>query len=197
MAISLKNPAVRRVLTIALVLVSVGAAAKLVMEFAGIGGGPDQTSASSASGPLTAAGGRSRMDVAALLGGASSEALLQSKMLKDLNGRPLPDFVRNPFQFGPTPAEVQAQQAAEEREKHPLPPPPPPIPPIPFKAIGYQQYADGQRVACLSDQKDTYVVREGESFGQRFKVLKITDSAVEVQDETYHQVVQLPYPASQ
>jgi len=67
--------------------------------------------------------------------------------------------------------------------------------------MGYQRDDKGQRVAYLTDQKpdtvtdhEIYVVREGQEFGQHFKVLKITDSMVEVQDETYHQTVQLPYP---
>jgi hypothetical protein len=110
--------------------------------------------------------------------------------LKQINDRPLPDLKRNPFEFEPTPQEIQAKNAA----LHPVPAGPPPPPPIPIKALGYQQDGKGALKAYLSDDQETYVVHEGEEFGQRFKVLKITSSTVEVEDETYHQTAQLPYP---
>ena len=124
----------------------------------------------------------------------SSGALLRLDVLKDIDGRPLPELTRNPFEFGPTPEDIRRADDARKLAEHPTPPPPPPPPPVPFKAMGYQQDTKGQRIAYLSDEQETYIVHEGQEFGQRFKVVKITDASVEVQDETYHQIVQLPYP---
>ncbi|HUI43838.1 MAG TPA: hypothetical protein VL523_17900 [Terriglobia bacterium] len=176
----------RRLLTAALVLVSALALARLIMEATAVSGGPSRTPAT-----VVADSGRAVPGTLA----AAEDPQLRLDVLKDLDSRPLPDFTRNPFEFGPTPEEIKAQQDATERAKNPpVAPPPPPPPPVQFKAMGYQQDGDGQRIAYLSDDQDTYVVHQGQQFGQRFKVLKITDTSVEVEDESYHQIVQLPYP---
>ncbi|HEY6293849.1 MAG TPA: hypothetical protein VI455_20030 [Terriglobia bacterium] len=181
----------RRLTTIVLLLVSAVALAKIgTSVWSGLGGGSALAPA-----PSVAAASVHDPSVKTRSEGASNDAVLQLDVLKQLNSRSMPDLARNPFEFAPTPAQVQAQHEAEEREQHPAPPPPAPPPPVPFKAMGYQQDSKGQRAAYLSDDQDTYIVHEGQEFGQRFKVLRITDTAVEVQDETYHQIVQLPYPA--
>jgi hypothetical protein len=178
----------RRYLTILLVAAIAIAVARLVSAIAGT----SSTSASSVPPPVPIHGQGARVSPATLPPASSSGALLRLDVLKEIDERPLPELTRNPFEFGPTPAQI----AEEERIKNTPPPPapPPPPPPVPFKAMGYQQDTKGQRIAYLSDEQETYIVREGQEFGQRFKVLKITDASVEVQDETYHQIVQLPYP---
>jgi len=182
----------RRLATVALLLVCGVALAKLGVS---VWGGPSVSTPplASAAGKLSSRGQPS--PAAARSETQSNDATLQLDTLKEFSNRPLPDLARNPFEFAPTPAQIQQQREAVEREQHPAPPPPPPPPPVPFKAMGYQLDAKGQRTAYLSDDQNTYMVREGQEFGQRFKVLRITDTSVEVQDETYHQVVQLPYPA--
>ena len=195
---TIKNANTRRLVTIALSLVSVAAVGRLIIEMAG-GATPVSTSASSTPASLAAPAGeapRRASDLAAksLRVDDSVGTLLQLGLLERLDSRALPDFTRNPFEYGPTPEEIKKMEEIKNQ------PPPPPPPPIPYKAIGYQQDANGKKRAYLDDGQDSsgvYMVREGEQFGQRFKVLKITDSFVEVQDETYHQIVQLPYPAQQ
>ena len=188
----MSKPTQRRVATIVLLLVCGVALAKLGV---GVWGGPNTSTAPVASAAGKFSGRGHPPPVTARPDAQSNEATLQLDALKQFASRPMPDLARNPFEFAPTPAQIQQQREAVEREQHPAPPPPPPPPPVPFKAMGYQQDAKGQRTAYLSDDQSTYMVREGQEFGQRFKVLKITDTSVEVQDETYHQIVQLPYPA--
>jgi hypothetical protein len=113
--------------------------------------------------------------------------------LARLSRRPLPRLDRDPFQFEPTPEQVQARNAAEAKANQP--PAPPPLPPVPLKAVGFDQDDHGRYSACLvDDQEETFVVHEGEEFDKRFRVLRITPAMVEIQDETYHQTVQLPFP---
>lgn len=189
----------RRGATIVLTSVSVFLLVRLVLQATGWWGGLG-ASASPAPAPKTGPIS-SRIAVGAATAttgsGPSStvpDSMLRLDLLKALDGRPMPDFPRSPFDFAPTPAEVKAREAAAAQRVAPPPPAPPPPPPVPFKAMGYQQDDQGRRMAYLTDDNGTYVVREGEEFGQHFKVLKITDTMIEVQDETYHQTVQLPYP---
>jgi hypothetical protein len=216
---TMKDPRTRRVATAILLLLCALVLVKLVFTVAGIWGGPSSTAASSPPSAPASASARNPSPAAPGESSAgSNDAVLHLDELAELNGRPLPDFQRNPFQYGPTPEEVRAQHDAQVRAANPPPPPPPAPPPIPFKAIGYQRQAAGQRVAylcvsgassaaappsgsggsgggsgCAEDQAP-YAVREGQEFGQHYKVLRITDSMVEVEDESYHQTVQLPYP---
>lgn len=184
----------RRGVTIGLVLVSVFLLGRLVLQATGWWGGLGSASASPAPAtkPTPASTGTVAPQLQTAPVSAVPEPMLRLDLLKALDSRPLPDFQRSPFDFAPTPAEIKAREAAVQTPAPPPPPPPPP--PVPFKAMGYQQDQQGQRIAYLSDDEGTYVVREGQEFGQHFKVLKITDTMVEVQDETYHQTVQLPYP---
>jgi hypothetical protein len=180
----------RRYLTIAVVAAIVIALVRLVSAIAGA----SSTSASSVPPPQPIRGQGGGVSPATLPPAGSGGVLLRLDVLKEINERPLPELTRNPFEFGPTPEEMQKAEEAKKLADNPPPPPPPAPPPVPFKAMGFQQDAKGRRVAYLSDEQETYIVHEGEEFGQRFKVLKITDASVEVQDETYHQIVQLPYP---
>ena len=189
----------RRGATILLALASVFLAARLVLQATGWWGSLGSASASPAPAVKPGLGsGKAAIEAATPRtgsgpGSALPDSTLRLDMLKALDSRPMPDLSRSPFDFAPTPAEVKAREAAAQRVVPPPPAPPPP-PPVPFKAMGYQQDGQGRRMAYLTDDNGTYVVREGQEFGQHFKVLKITDTMVEVQDETYHQTVQLPYP---
>lgn len=219
MAKTIKDPKTRQVAIIVLLALCGLMLLRVVLTVAGVWGGPGSSSASpgptasGASATASSAARRSTPGAQAAAETGTVAATLHLDELAQLNDRPLPDFQRNPFQYGPTPEQIQAQRQAEEISKNPPPPVAPPPPPVPFRAIGYQQAAGGQRVAylcvsggasaspgaagggggCAEDQ-EPYAVREGQEFGQHFKVLRITDAMVEVQDESYHQTVQLPFP---
>ncbi len=124
---------------------------------------------------------------------------LRLDLLDALESSPLLRFDRDPFQYGLT---VEKKREEVAKAQPAPPPPPPPPPPINLKAIGYSEVAGGVKEAMLQecaqtpcpDDAPSYNVKEGDSFGNRYKALKITETSVEVEDETYHQTVQLPYP---
>lgn len=114
------------------------------------------------------------------------------ELLNQLDARRLPQLERNPFQYGLTQAEKAQQEKAVAQAQQPPPPPPPP--PITVKALGYSDGADKVRRAYFADEEETYQAREGEVFAGRYKVLKITPMAATIEDQTYHQTAQLPFP---
>ncbi len=114
------------------------------------------------------------------------DPVIRLDVLKKFQARPLPQFARNPFEAeAPKPVAPAAAAPA-------APPPPPPPPPIPLKSLGYSE-KNGRQEAFVTDDDQTYVVHEGETFAQRYHVLKITPKFVEISDETTHQTVQLPF----
>lgn len=110
-------------------------------------------------------------------------------LLKELQSRPLPKLARNPFEFETRPAVAQPTTPAPAASAPPAPPAPPPL-----KAVGYTEKAGGVKEAIVSDDQEIYIVHEGESFAKRFRVLKISPAAIEVDDETTHQTIRLPIP---
>jgi len=120
---------------------------------------------------------------------------LQLDLLEQLQSLAPPSLERNPFEFGLTPAQ-KAAKAEEQKIKSqpPAPPGPPPPPPVTVKALGFAEDKSGKRRAILADDEQTYKVVEGESFAGRYRCIKVTNSGIEIQDESYHQTVQLPFP---
>jgi hypothetical protein len=117
--------------------------------------------------------------------------------LKDLVSRPIPNLGRNPFELESTP-----QSKASADQPPPVqPPPPPPPPPIMLKVVGSSEKPGGTNEAYVcetradgscSDDKEVYVVHEGEEFGNHFKAIKITSHEMQVEDLSSHQTTQLP-----
>jgi hypothetical protein len=78
----------------------------------------------------------------------------------------------------------------KDDKKHPPPPPPPPLPPPPptvaplaAKFFGFGTIPNGTaRVAFLYDGEETYVVKEGELFLNRFRINKIGYNSLEYED---------------
>jgi hypothetical protein len=122
---------------------------------------------------------------------AQYDPKLHVEVLKDLEQQPLPTLERNPFEYGPSPAEIAARKAANARPT--TPPPPPPPPPIPLQALGYSE-TNGVKQAAILDQDDIFLVREGEEFDKHYRAIKITPSQVTVEDETTHQMGELLIP---
>jgi hypothetical protein len=130
---------------------------------------------------------------------SSYEPEVQLERLSQINLRPLPTMNRNPFVYGPTPAEIASAKAADEKKNEPPPPPPPP--PITVKALGFEQGPGEARKAFFADTADTpeapsqtYQAAEGQSFADRYKVLKITSTEVTIEDQSSHAKAQLPFP---
>ncbi len=66
---------------------------------------------------------------------------------------------------------------------NPGPPPPPPPPPINLKLYGYTQRKNGgaKRIFLVSGE-DIFVAKEGDIVNRRYRILKINNNSVEVED---------------
>lgn len=109
--------------------------------------------------------------------------------LKDLDARPLPDQPRNPFVFVGEAAPLPPPPKAEPPKPAPLPPPPPPI-----KAMGYNEISPGKGEAMVTFNQDVLVVHEGDSIGDKYKVVKITSTAIVIQDVETQKQTELSFP---
>jgi len=119
-------------------------------------------------------------------------SLVKLDLLKEFDERPLPELKRNPFEFVTVPTQVSRVQTAGEAPSPAAPPPPPP-PPVTLKVMGYSEGVGGVKEAMVSDEDQVFVVHPGDSVGGRYKVMKITPTAVTVEDATL-QTVDLPVP---
>lgn len=117
------------------------------------------------------------------------DPVVKLDVLEELQSRPLPQLSRNPF------ALETPRTAARPGPAAAAPPPPSEPagpPPVPLTALGFAEKAGGVREAYVSDGEDIYVIHEGDTFAKRFKVLRITPSFVEVEDEALRRTIQLP-----
>jgi hypothetical protein len=97
---------------------------------------------------------------------------------------------RNPFTIiaPPSPAEVQKDLDAKLHPPAPVIPPPPPPPtratlPPNLKYFGYGTVPNGSpRRAFITDGEDTYIVTEGDTLLGRYRILKVGNSNLEVQE---------------
>ena len=64
----------------------------------------------------------------------------------------------------------------------PGPPPPPPPPPINLKFFGFANRPGEPRQVFLLQNDEVFVAREGEVVNRRYKVLKINNNSVEIED---------------
>jgi hypothetical protein len=153
---------------------------------AGAGMGPSHAKAGAPAGAKTAAGKQKLTDEL-----SRYNSLVKLDLLKEFEERPLPELKRNPFEFVAVPTQVSRVQTAGETS---APPPPPAPPPVTLKVMGYSEGVGGVKEAMVSDEDQVFVVHAGDSVGARYKVIKITPTAVTVEDATLHQTVDLPVP---
>lgn len=130
---------------------------------------------------------------------SKSASPMQVRPLDQYRPRPLPDLSRNPFNFGQpalTPAQkaVQAARGAGGAMTASITAGPPPIP---LRAIGYSERGGAGPEAYLMDNDEVYVVHDGDLLSNRFRILKITSTNVEVQDGASGEKAQLPIPVVQ
>jgi len=74
------------------------------------------------------------------------------------------------------------QQPAQPQVANNEPPPPPPPPPIELKFYGYATPAGGSRRIFLAQGEDVFIAREGDIVDRRYKVVRISPTAVEILD---------------
>jgi hypothetical protein len=93
--------------------------------------------------------------------------------------------------------DVHQPQPPSEKEKASTgQPPPPPVPtaaPITLKYYGYsKKRSDGEKKAFFLDGDDVIVAAEGEIIKKQYKVLRIGDTAVQMEDTTSKSTQSLP-----
>lgn len=125
----------------------------------------------------------------------NKDPLVRLSLVKEIEGRSLPDIARNPFDFAPLPPPKPGKGGGAGASAASTGPPPPP--PIPLKAFGYSVDVEGRRQAYLEDAESVYVVSKGSVVSKRFKVLDITPVMVEVQDASSGQKAEIPIPREQ
>ncbi len=76
-------------------------------------------------------------------------------------------------------AEVAKQEQAQQVQGPTLPPPPPPID---LKFYGYATPTGGTRRIFLAQGEDVFIAREGDIVDRRYKVVRISPTAVEILD---------------
>jgi hypothetical protein len=113
--------------------------------------------------------------------------------LNAIREQALPDLARNPFEFPPErPPEPKNVKPGEPGYVPPGTPSAPPAPSVPLKALGFAEKVGSPREAIVTDNDQIFVVHEGETFARHFRVVSISPTAVELQDETTHQSIRLP-----
>ncbi len=111
---------------------------------------------------------------------------------------------RNPFEYGleplplppesPLPGEPGGASPAAMPVPAPSAPPPPPPPPIPFKYNGYAFIGAerGQIRAFLFEEDKLFLVSEAEVLMGRYRVNRVTETFVEVEDLEFGRRQRLP-----
>ncbi len=132
--------------------------------------------------PRTAAAGRT---VPARTAGGSAppeipDAELQMERLKPGNGVGADEIKRNVFEYAALP--VKPKPKVETQVVQPPPPPPPPPKP-PFRFYGFAQGSQGgSRRILLTDGENIFVAVQGEVIGGRYRVVKVEDKSIEVEE---------------
>jgi len=143
-----------------------------------------------AAGSVTVAAGKTQArsaSPAGVSGLSRYDPELNLELLKKLQSRPLSLIGRDPFAFqSPTPPQPPAS-AAPQAPAPPAPPPPPPL-----KAMGYADMPGGVREAYVSYEDQVYSVQEGDTIANKFKVLKVSPTQVEVEDASSKEKLKLP-----
>ncbi len=114
--------------------------------------------------------------------------LLNKKNTDDEVGR------KNLFQYPPKPVPPPPPQGTSQFQPPPqqtsvapgpiAPPPPPPPPPIPLKYIGYTYIEPNSKalIATLMEGQNHFNAVEGDVYQGRYRIARITENSVEVED---------------
>lgn len=165
-------------------------ATNIVMQFAGTGAGSPRPAENARTNQRLH--GSAASSAAGKLPPSSNDPQVRLDLFKKFQARSLPKLARNPFEYGASPNKAPGSSSGTLPATVAAPPGPPPIP---VKALGYSEGASGLQKAFVTKDERVYVVHEEEIFAKIFKVLRITPKFVEIEDESSHQTVELPFPA--
>jgi hypothetical protein len=124
------------------------------------------------------------------------EPQLRIDLLERLRGLEYSGTHRNIFIAAPPPVPGAVSGPPERPFIGPkLPPPPPPLQ-VPAEYFGYAiQPRAGRRVACLTSGDDVLLVAEGDTFLNRFRVMRVGDESLDVQEISTGRRATLPIAA--
>jgi hypothetical protein len=119
---------------------------------------------------------------------ASVDPRLRLDLLKDSEETEYKGGGRNIFDPRTEPEIPKEVKSPIAEKKEPTPPPsppvyiPPPPPPIPLKFFGFANRPGESRQAFLLQNDDVFVAKEGDVVNRRYKVVKINNNSVEIED---------------
>lgn len=114
----------------------------------------------------------------------SLDPTLRFDLLKSSEDQEYKGGKRNIFQSQEEEIPKPIADARKKPEPPPVytPPPPPPPPPIPFKFYGFASRPGEAKRIFLSNGDDVFIGAEGEIINRRYRIVRITNSSVEIED---------------
>jgi hypothetical protein len=95
-----------------------------------------------------------------------------------------------------SPAAISAIEKPIASVRTAAPSGPPPPPPINLKFYGFATEQNGQKMVFLLDGEDVFIAKQGDIVDGRYKVIRIEDGAVVVDDLAYNNQQTLPLQTS-
>jgi hypothetical protein len=105
---------------------------------------------------------------------------LSEKTQYEGNGRNI--FVSQAEDVIPKPIAPGSPDAPDQAQRTYVTPTPPPAPPIPLKFYGFASSPGEPKKIFLKLGEDVFVAGEGEIVDRRYKVIRISNTSVEIQD---------------
>lgn len=190
----MKKP-LETVATVVLAIVCAGLILHLVVRVRDVHAGAPAVAAPEAHHPVAGLLAATRPE--ARPGAAASDPAgpaLDVELYARLQSRTLPPPSRDPFSFEAA-SQLASTRKAGTAGAAAAPAGPPPPPPLPFQPVGFTVNAEGRFEAYLADsQQVVYAVHAGDEFDKNYRVVSITPSMIEIQDESGNRTVELPFP---
>jgi hypothetical protein len=89
---------------------------------------------------------------------------------------------RNIFVVGSMPIPKPKGNGTLDKQAIQGPPPPPPLPPITLKFFGFANRPGETKKVFLAEGEDVFIAAEGDIVNRRYRVLRISPNAVDVED---------------
>jgi hypothetical protein len=115
---------------------------------------------------------------------ASLDPTLRLDLLKGSEDREYSGAKRNIFkEYEPPPPPIPKPIISPTTPRGPVATGPPPPPPIPLKFYGFASHpGEPKKVFLSSNEGDVFIGGEGDIVDRRYKIVKITNSSVEIED---------------
>lgn len=115
--------------------------------------------------------------------GPPLDPTLRTDLLKNSEGTEYKGTGRNIFDNQPPPPPLPKPiTQIVKNEPPPAPPPPPPPPPIPLKFYGFANKPGQPKSIFLAQGDDIFIGREGDIINRRYKIIRIQQNQVEIED---------------